>query len=138
MTTPSTEEEAAMALIAEKRKLIDDGDAIMAQRICVRHQLVLEIGVIKKKYNIAVHDPEREANQMAALCAVANEHKTPLSILLFPFKLIILMSRRSQGEQNKSRIINKICWNCGIKTPGVEDEAGGGFRICLGCRAPLF
>ncbi len=129
--------ECPALLIAEQRRKIDEIDTQIAELICKRYACVLEVGAIKKAHNLKVHDPGREALQMANLSKIAISHKVPHNILIFTFKMLIAMSRASQGEKSNERLVMRHCKACDWGTYGLDDPEGSNYRVCPRCQMPL-
>ena len=123
--------------IHAKRAEIDEIDRHIAELICKRFGLVKEIGAIKQEHHLAVHDPTRESQQMSVLSGIARQHNVPQSVIVFPFKMMMIMSRQAQGEKHAERITRRFCWSCEWRTCGLDDPNGSGFRICPRCNMPL-
>jgi chorismate mutase len=124
-------------LIAEQRKRIDEIDTQIAELICDRYARVLTVGAIKKAHCLKVHDASREALQMANLSKIATLHKVPHNILIFTFKMLIAMSRASQGEKSCERLVMRHCKACDWGTYGLDDPEGSNYRVCPRCQMPL-
>jgi len=121
-----------------QRHNIDMIDAQIAELLCRRTAPVKLIGEVKARHNIQVHDPEREAKQMAVLVGIAHKNKVSPIVILFPFRMIIGGSRFLQGEKNQGRLVNKTCMVCNWRTPGLDAPDGSGVRVCPRCQMPLF
>ncbi len=124
-------------LIAKERQLIDAIDGQIAGLLCKRYGCVIRVGDIKKKHSLNVFDSTREAGQMAALMKIAREHGVPASVVIFPFRMIIKISRACQGEKKGGRIVSRHCQLCSWKTAGIDDPSGSDIRVCPVCRMPL-
>lgn len=129
--------EDPVLLIAEQRRRIDEIDASIAGLICERYACVLKVGAIKKAHSINVYDPGREALQMANLSKIATLRKVPHNILIFTFKMLIAMSRASQGEKSSERLVMRHCQACNWGTYGLDDPEGSNYRVCPRCQMPL-
>lgn len=137
MNTENSAVSDPKGLIAEQRSIIDGIDTQIANLICERYKCVLKVGAIKKAHNIAVHDPNREIEQISKLSAIAKGNGVPQNLVLFPFRMLIAMSRSSQGEKNNDRLEPRVCWSCHVRTYGLDDPGGSNFRVCPSCQMPL-
>ena len=123
--------------IVEKREKIDAIDRQIAELICKRFKLVKDIGSIKHEHKLTIHDPSRESRQMSLLGGLAREHNVPHGVVVFPFKMVTIMSRQTQGEKRTEHITPRYCWSCEWRTCGLDDPGGSSFRICPRCSMPL-
>lgn len=88
-----------MTELDQLREQITRLDAQIIERIAQRQHLIRQVGEYKRKNNLPVYCPEREARLREFHDNICEQHNLPATMIAKVFEVLIEESRRTQQNE---------------------------------------
>ena len=87
----------------ELRQLLDQADDGLVNAVKARMRLVREIALVKEKAHLDVHQPQREADMLARLCAMGDKDLSSEEIRIL-METVLSISKNAQTRWRQENV----------------------------------